>query len=54
MQITTERLLIRQFKQEDFPFVYAYVSDEETMHYLHSLRTILQSEYNDTKVKKDG
>ncbi|MEI3613338.1 GNAT family N-acetyltransferase [Pseudogracilibacillus sp. SO30301A] len=34
MQITTERLLIRQFKQEDFPFVYAYVSDEETMHYL--------------------
>ncbi|RST59994.1 N-acetyltransferase [Siminovitchia terrae] len=34
MQITTERLLIRQFKQDDFPFVYAYVSDEETMHYL--------------------
>lgn len=34
MQITTERLLIRQFKQEDFPFVFAYVSDEETMYYL--------------------
>ncbi|MFY4675110.1 hypothetical protein BK749_21815 [Bacillus thuringiensis serovar vazensis] len=34
MQITTERLLIRQFKQEGFPFVFAYVSDEETMHYL--------------------
>ncbi len=34
MSLITERLMIRKFKEEDWPSVYAYASDAETMHYM--------------------
>lgn len=33
IQLETERLILRNYKEEDFPFVYEYFSNEEVARY---------------------
>lgn len=46
MKVTTKRLLIRKFQEQDWQAVYSYTSDKEVMHYMP------EGVFNEEQVKK--